>query len=116
MSWKLRVKVPRGHRFFEDAKGDLYVADDSGATPDQTDDGPIKLDPSRPVRLLKDHSDPRFYFWFPAFRRTGEACSVVEYWPSGLVAVETLGLKLTADDPAHADCFRRTAALLGVIP
>jgi hypothetical protein len=55
--WKLIHKCPRGHKYFTKGEDDttLYIADDSGSTPDVTDDGPLRVDPSKKIRAIKDH-------------------------------------------------------------
>lgn len=47
----------RGHRLFRklSAPGRIYLADNSGSTPDQTDDGEMWLDFASPVTLSKDY-------------------------------------------------------------
>lgn len=44
--WTKVIDFKGGHKFFtrEDQPGVIYVADASGETPDQTDDGPLSLD------------------------------------------------------------------------
>jgi hypothetical protein len=48
--WTFLFRAPRGHQFFrEENTGLVAIADDSGNTPDQTDDGILYLDESRPI-------------------------------------------------------------------
>ena len=42
--------APKGHKFFVQ-DGGVCIADDSGDTPDQTDDGPLWVDVTRPVTV-----------------------------------------------------------------
>jgi hypothetical protein len=56
MGWKLLVTLrsddgSRGHRFFvrEPGADECYVADNSGMTPEHTDDGALRLDPTRDI-------------------------------------------------------------------
>lgn len=53
MSWNLEHTLPGGHRLFTKREapftGKVYVADESGQTPDLTDDGLLWLDLSRPL-------------------------------------------------------------------
>lgn len=51
-----------GQRFFTDAKapGKIAIADNSGPTPDQTDDGVLYVDPTRPLRPYAS-AENRFY-------------------------------------------------------
>lgn len=54
MSYQLIYRPPRardGHKVFEDEHGFVYLADYSGATPDRTDDGPLRVDRRVPVVL-----------------------------------------------------------------
>lgn len=53
--WIKLFKVPRGHKFFRDAiTGMVALADDSGSTPDRTEDGVLWLDYQRCV-TISDH-------------------------------------------------------------
>lgn len=54
--WELIVRCPRrGHKFFRHLpSGRIAVADYSGYTPDQTEDGVLWLDHSRPVTAYLD--------------------------------------------------------------
>lgn len=49
--WKLVLTVPNGHRYFSSKDGRIAVADDSGETPDVTDDGVCWIDGGRPILL-----------------------------------------------------------------
>jgi hypothetical protein len=44
----IRLLIPDGHRYFE-REGQIAIADQSGRTPEETDDGLLYLDRSRPV-------------------------------------------------------------------
>ena len=53
MEWTT-LRWPRemqGHKFFLGKTGRIAIADWSGDTPEQTDDGVLWLDPSRPMRF-----------------------------------------------------------------
>jgi hypothetical protein len=53
MAWRLEYTLPGGHRLFKKDDGPgFYIADDSGATPDLTDDGELWLDVTRPINVL----------------------------------------------------------------
>jgi len=47
--WTLTLDLPGGHRYFTNPTGHIAVADDSGRTPDSTEDGVLWLDQTRPV-------------------------------------------------------------------
>lgn len=47
--WKLMWTLPDEHRIFCSDRKRLAIADQSGETPDQTDDGVLLLDFSRPL-------------------------------------------------------------------
>lgn len=50
--WEFLFRAPRGHQFFrEEQTGLIAVADDSGNTPDSTDDGILYLDSTRPIKV-----------------------------------------------------------------
>lgn len=52
MNWSLVLKIPNGHRYFRDESSlRIAVADDSGSTPDRTEDGILWLDMDRAIRL-----------------------------------------------------------------
>lgn len=57
-NWKkLAQPTPRGHRFFEDKNtGRIAIADNSGPTPDRTDDGVLWLDSSRKMLVKLEHN------------------------------------------------------------
>ena len=56
--WKYLGKAcPTGHKLFEDlATGRIAIADDSGRLPEQTEDGILWLDKSRPISMWDDGS------------------------------------------------------------
>jgi hypothetical protein len=59
MNWKLERRLKSTHRVFscqDDGPnfGRLAIADVSGSRPDNTDDGVLWLDPTRPLRLRPD--------------------------------------------------------------
>lgn len=54
MLWTLVLKIPNGHRYFRAGTaedGRIAVADNSGRTPDKTDDGILWLDMDRAIHL-----------------------------------------------------------------
>jgi len=53
--WKKLFKAKGGHKYFRDEiTGMIAVADDSGSTPDQTEDGVLWLDYKRCVCIATD--------------------------------------------------------------
>jgi hypothetical protein len=60
----------QGHKFFADPTGRIALADWSGDTPDQTDDGVIWLDTKRPIRINLE--DGRLHAFIPLLDRHGE--------------------------------------------
>lgn len=49
-SWELVYKCKGGHKFFKDlASGRIAICDESGPTPDKTDDGVLWIDLTRPI-------------------------------------------------------------------
>lgn len=93
--WELITRCPRrGHKFFRHLpSGRIAVADYSGYTPDQTEDGILWLDHSRPATAYLDMVS------VPVFsERTGErlwTCDPV----AGMVGIaRQLGLELVAGD------------------
>jgi hypothetical protein len=60
----------RGHKFFADPTGRIALADWSGDTPDQTDDGVLWLDPKRPIRINLEGE--RLHAFIPLLDRHGK--------------------------------------------
>lgn len=51
MKWQLIQRIKDGHRWYLNENGRRACADDSGRTPEDTDDGILYADLSRPVRV-----------------------------------------------------------------
>lgn len=50
--WNLSDILPGGHRLFRTpSSSSVYIADDSGADPDLTDDGALSLDMTRVIEI-----------------------------------------------------------------
>ena len=63
--WALYFMAPQGHRYFYCRNTyDLAVADDSGETPDKTEDGVLYLDTDRPIV-----NDPEDGVWYIPLKR-----------------------------------------------
>jgi len=57
--WKFEYRLPDGHRLFSTMTEDgikYVIADDSGRTPEETDDGVLYLDSSRCLIVDSDES------------------------------------------------------------
>lgn len=77
MQWKClrRPREMQGHKFFADPTGRIALADWSGDTPDQTDDGVLWLDIKRPIRINLEGE--RLHAFIPLLDRHGEqTCTV----------------------------------------
>lgn len=60
--WRLIFKVRRCHKWFRDDRtGRIAAADYSGDYPDDTDDGVLWLDTSRPVSISPDGHNVRIW-------------------------------------------------------
>lgn len=72
--WVFLFQSKRGHKFFRDTfSGGIAIADDSGATPDQTDDGVLRLDQNRAVRVRSGDS----FFALPLRDRHGNETATI---------------------------------------
>lgn len=87
--FKLLFKVPGGHRYFEDENGRVAVADDSGDDPSTTDDGPLYVVRTEPVRFGR-------FATIAVEDEQGERNSVCESAEDGLVVADRLGLPVNA--------------------
>lgn len=47
--WAYLLTLPGGHKIFRSSDGRWAIADQSGSTPDNTDDGPLYIDESRAI-------------------------------------------------------------------
>jgi hypothetical protein len=89
MKWKLLFKAPGGHRYFEAEDGRVAVADDSGATPDKTEDGVLYLDKSRPIKMGKFGS-------IPVLTEEGEQTSVLEVAEGAILVANRFKMLINA--------------------
>ncbi len=91
MTWVLVLRIRGGHRYFrEEGTGRIAVADDSGATPDRTEDGILYLDTGRPIRL-GEQADIRL------LSPDGRRYSTVESAAHGVLVAAHLGLEIEVD-------------------
>lgn len=72
MTWTLILKLERSHRYFRHDDGRIAVADDSGRTPDTTDDGILWVDTTRPISI------DGAAVGIPLVRPNGDECSTTE--------------------------------------
>lgn len=70
-NWTKLFRTKGGHKYFRDEiTGRIAVADDSGSTPDRTEDGVLWLDQSRCVTIATDR-DHNNWITVPVFREDG---------------------------------------------
>ena|GEM_PF-6692265 len=55
--WQLLYRALGGHKFFRRGRH-VYVADMSGSTPDDTDDGPLRIMDDKPIRPKGEYLVP----------------------------------------------------------
>jgi hypothetical protein len=77
MNWRMEGKLPDGHRLFSTTTEDginYAIADDSGRTPEDTDDGVLWLDVTRCLVVERDESfnPAREVMFIPLVNMKGE--------------------------------------------
>lgn len=65
ISWGEPEALPDGHRIFRGHFDRFAIADDSGRTPDQTDDGILWLDRGRPLKVETNLFEGKEYMFIP---------------------------------------------------
>lgn len=93
-TWELVIRCAgRGHKFFRHLpSGRMAVADYSGFTPDQTEDGILWVDYDRPARLQADA------VIIPVrSERDGRGYHVLDPLVGGIEVVHRLGLDVVAE-------------------
>ena len=93
--WELICRHPGGHKFFTHVpSGRIGVADNSGRTPDQTEDGILWLNKNRPVQVgLEDCT-------FSVTKESdGGTYKVLDPLVAGLQACEDLSLEIAVSGP-----------------
>lgn len=100
--WKLITRLPGEHRIFADESGRLAIADNSGETPDQTEDGVLYLDFARPAVLTGDltrdaHCRMEMYCWIPLLTARGKETHTMGRPEDGPI-LEGLGMRLEVKD------------------
>lgn len=93
-TWELICRHKDSHKFYKHLPtGKIAVADNSGTTPDRTEDGILWLDRLRPVRAGLKGCD------FPLIRdSTGDECYTADPLASGLKTCALLDLEIQATD------------------
>lgn len=96
--------VDNGHKVFVAGNGDVLLADMSGDTPAQTDDGPLVVDVFRPARLMGSFSDHQPSVMIPVIvQRKGGKDGVVHTTVETALAVKkhVPGLQFEMDQSAQ---------------
>ena len=76
--WSKPVHLADGHRIFQARYTDRWaIADDSGSTPDQTDDGILWLDQTRPLKIETNVFEAKEYRFIPLLSPTGKESHAV---------------------------------------
>lgn len=106
-TWTLVTRLPGEHRIFRDAGGRLALADNSGDTPDTTDDGVLYLDLDRPVQLVSASiaevfsTSQRLYCKIPLVTSDGTKSSTLGVLEDGPI-LNSLGMKVEVNAAAQA--------------
>lgn len=89
--WQLVLRIKGGHRYFtvSDYGGMVACADASGTYPEQTEDGILWLDRSRPIVLGDDNSAT-----IPLKRPDGEECATGEYNQDAILVANAFGFEV----------------------
>jgi hypothetical protein len=100
--WKLALRLPSGHRYFRDLQhpGKVAIADDSGETPEVTDDGVLHLDRSRPV-LAGEHGCV-----IPLTDPAGVQSATTASWREGILVAGHFNHRLLIELLPYADPFQ----------
>lgn len=99
-SWKFLFKVKHGHSYFQLADGRVSIADDSGATPDLTDDGPLYLDKSKAITMGWGWDDGSHAF-IPLLRENGEPTSSSEPCGGALQVASVFDMRVVVDGDSY---------------
>lgn len=99
MNWTM-IRQPaymQGHKFFRSDKGDIAIADWSGRYPEDTDDGTLWLDGSRPIKLVwGSHSNLLAYI--PLINQRGEETLTVSDIRTALFAKQVMNMRVESDN------------------
>lgn len=92
--WTKVFSIRGGHKYFRDEiSGRIGVADDSGSTPDRTEDGVLWLDPSRCVTIATD-TNHRTWVTVPLLRENGDKSATGASVKEAIEVVARFGMKL----------------------
>jgi hypothetical protein len=76
-AWGLPEHLPDGHRIFRGHFDRFAIADNSGKRPEQTDDGILWLDQTRPLRLETNVFEVKEYLHIPLVDEDGTATHTI---------------------------------------
>jgi hypothetical protein len=81
-NWELVGRVAPGeHRVFRDAdSGNFAIADDSGGTPEQCEDGVLWLDKTRALEVATQLYDGRVHVGVPLWQRSPTSAQRTPTW------------------------------------
>lgn len=92
--WTKVFSIRGGHKYFRDEISKrIGVADNSGSTPDQTEDGVLWLDLSRCVTIATD-GNHRTWVTVPLLRENGERSATGASVQEAIEVVANFGMKL----------------------
>lgn len=93
-NWTKLFSIRGGHKYFRDEiTKRIAVADNSGSTPDQTEDGVLWLDPSRCVSIATDVHH-RTWISVPLLRDNGERSATGASVKEAIEVCAHFGMKL----------------------
>ena len=109
MPYRLMFHLPDGHRIFskEDHQG-LLIADESGPTPDQTEDGELYLDMAKNLSIEQATIDGRIdtYFAIPLRAADGSAHHAASNAASLIQLATSFDWKITIGTPGQSRNIR----------
>lgn len=86
-------RLPGGHRIFRTSGGRFAIADDSGRTPDQTDDGVLYVETRGVIRFAND----AHYGSLPLVTPDGTATRTLASMADAMVLAAMLAMPIEAD-------------------
>lgn len=94
--WKMLVKIPRNHKFFRsELTNKVSACDDSGLTPDYTDDGPLWVETDKPIILRQQHDSANMSGSVPVIQdRTGKHQCILSGPREIMWLVRNLGMSI----------------------
>lgn len=98
-TWEYYLRLDGGHKVFRDpTSGRWAIADDSGNAPDDTDDGILWIDLSRPINVSKWGQADRQVISVPLLRDSGDETWTPATTSEALWLSARLGLAINAPD------------------